>query len=98
MVPGIPRRLNEPLRKHVGGPFRPRVFDVADKPRQRRVSALRPGCASGVVRVQRHLAHATEQHHRWFRLGVEAAARNDPHTAECMRSLVRRCRGILCAF
>ena len=29
----------------MGGPFRPRVFEVADKPRQRRVSALRPGCA-----------------------------------------------------
>jgi hypothetical protein len=37
MVPGIPRRLNEPLRKHVGGPVRPRVFAMADKPRERRV-------------------------------------------------------------
>ena len=35
------KTLNEPLRKHVGGPFRPRVFEVADKPRQWRVSVLR---------------------------------------------------------
>jgi hypothetical protein len=49
MVPDIPRHLNEPLRKHVGGPCRPRVFEVADKPRMRRVSVW--------GRIRSHVEH-----------------------------------------
>jgi len=51
----------------------PRTCEVADKPCMRRVSVLRPGCASGVVRFQRHLTRATAQPSLCFRPGVEPA-------------------------
>src|SRR5262249_38422798 len=52
MVPDIPRHLNEPLRKHVGGPCRPCVFEVADNPRMRRVSVW------GMVRIHVYAVHS----------------------------------------
>lgn len=65
----------EPLSTCAARGCAPRTCEVADKPRMRRVSALRPGCASGVVWFERHLARATEQHHLRLRPGVQAAVR-----------------------